>query len=38
MEQITKLIKKDRPNIREITLKNYERYLKTIIAGLDAKD
>ena len=38
MEQITKLIKKDRPNIREITLKNYGRYLKTIMGGLDAKD
>ena len=38
MEQVTELIKKDRPNIREITLKNYGRYLKTIMGGLDAKD
>ena len=38
MEQITNLIKKDRPNIREITLKNYGRYLQTIMKGVDSKD
>ena len=38
MENITKLIKKDRPNIRDITLKNYTRYLQTILNGVESKD
>ena len=38
MEKITKLIEKDRPNIRPITLRNYTRYLTTILKGLDTED
>ncbi len=38
MDKITKSIRKDRPNVRDITIKNYIRYLNTLSKNVEDKE